>query len=441
MAAVVALGVVALTDALRGRATTEEAQDGRAATAATTDEREASATTAEEGQDGQTLTTTTDVVEASGPRLPGDAASGLLVFTAPGACELRAVGLRSGRMLDLPRLETNCELWAPREGTRVAYSVHDDWGSSIKHFSVLDLEHPRARFGDYLGVWTVWSPDGSRLAWCDSDGSALELARGTRPKRLHRCPLAYDPSGATVHENDRHQIVVGGRPLLRARGPVWQLSWGVDGSLAVLVEGGQLDRYEDGRLVSTASMTPPGNEHPATIWPPELAPDNCAALSVSGDVVHLDDLGCFQGRAPRTFKGLYADWSPDGKWIVVAEPDAVVFHRVVGPEASVRWNVVAGQLAWLSKPTVNIPKFRAAFKETFGTPPNERPWYSLITGMKMARRTLEITTKLDPESNPLKTPMTICGAAMGFALDSETGEGIESVQVIGSDGVGLGGCA
>jgi hypothetical protein len=45
---------------------------------------------------------------------------------------------------------------------------------------------------------------------------------------------------------------------------------------------------------------------------------------------------------------VYADWSPDGKWIAVAEPDAVVFHQVVGGEASVRWNVVAGQLAWLS---------------------------------------------------------------------------------------------
>jgi hypothetical protein len=45
---------------------------------------------------------------------------------------------------------------------------------------------------------------------------------------------------------------------------------------------------------------------------------------------------------------VYADWSPDGEWIVVAEADAVVFHRVVGGEASVRWNVVAGQLAWLS---------------------------------------------------------------------------------------------
>jgi hypothetical protein len=250
-------------------------------------------------------------------------------------------------MLELPRLETNCELWAPRGGTRVAYTVRaDDTGGAFKHFSVLDLED-HASFGDYAGYLMGWSPDGSTLAWCDSDGSGFELSRGQQPKRLDRCPRGYDPSGATVSVNDRHQIVVGGRPLLRARGPVWHLAWGVDGSLAVLVEGGQLDRYEGGRLVGTASLTPPSNEFPATIWPPEFAPDNCAALSVSGDVVRLIDLGCFQGEAPRTFHGVYTDWSPNGKWIVVAEPDAVVFHRVVGPEASVRWNVVAGQLAWL----------------------------------------------------------------------------------------------
>jgi hypothetical protein len=142
--------------------------------------------------------------------------------------------------------------------------------------------------------------------------------------------------------------VVGGRPLFRARGPVWHLAWAVDGSLAVLVEGGRLDRYEGGRLVGTASMTPPSNEHPVTIWPPELAPDNCAALWVGGDVVRLVDLGCFQGRVPRTFRGVYADWSPDGKWIAVAEPDAIVLHRVVGRDASVRLEVAAGQLAWLS---------------------------------------------------------------------------------------------
>jgi hypothetical protein len=349
VAAVVALGAAALTDALRDRTTAEEARDGRATTAATTDKREASATTAEEAQDGQTATTTTDEGEGSVPRLPGGAASGLLAFTAPGGCELRAIDLRSGRMLDLPRLETNCELYAPRVGTRVAYSVHDDWGTSKRHFSVLDLEHPRASFGDYVADWNpAWSPDGAALAWCDGHRSGFELSRSQRPKRLHQCPLAYDPSGALASVNDRQEIVVGERPLLRARRPVWHLAWGIDGSLAVLVEGGRVDRYEGGRLVSAASLTPPSNEHPVSIWPPELAPDNCAALSVTGDIVRVIDLGCFQGQAPQTFRGVYADWSPNGKWIAVAEPDAVVFHRVVGPEASVRWNVVAGQLAWLS---------------------------------------------------------------------------------------------
>ena len=250
-------------------------------------------------------------------------------------------------MIDIPRLETNCELYAPRVGTRVAYSVHDDWGTSKRHFSVLDLEHPRASFGDYLGDWNpAWSPDGSTLAWCDSLRSGFELSRGQRPKRLHQCPRAYDPSGVLASVNDRQEIVVGGRPLLRARRPVWQLAWGVDGSLAVLVEGCRVDRYEGGRLVGAASVS----VQRSTPYCPSLnlAPDNCAALSVSGDVVRITDLGCFQGRASQWFEGVYADWSPDGKWIAVAEPDAVVFHRVVGREASVRWNVVAGQLAWLS---------------------------------------------------------------------------------------------
>jgi hypothetical protein len=178
VAAVVALGAAALTDALRNR-TAEEARDGRAATATTTDEREASATTAEEAQDGQTPTTTTDEGEASVPRLPGGAASGLLAFTAPGACELRAIDLRSGRMLDLPRLETSCALYAPRVGTRVAYSVPDDAGGDARHFSVLDLENPRASFGEYDRFFPIaWGPDGAALAWCDTFESGFELSRG-----------------------------------------------------------------------------------------------------------------------------------------------------------------------------------------------------------------------------------------------------------------------
>jgi hypothetical protein len=324
VAAVAVLGAVALADALRDGTTTEEARDGRAATAAATDEGEASA-----------------------PRLPGGAASGLLAFTAPGGCELRAIDLRSGRMLDLPRLETSCVLDAPRVGSRVAYSTVSDEGFATRRFSILDLENPRASFGEYEGYFPIafvpiaWGPDGSTLAWCDSLRSGFELWRSQRPKRLDHCPRAYDPSGVTAYVNDR-QIVIDGRPLLRADGHIWRFAWGVDGSLAVLVNG-RVDRYEGGRLVGAASVPP---EPPPIIA--DLAPDNCAVLSVGGGVIRLVDLGCFQGQAPRMFNGLYADWSPNGKWIVVAEPDAVVFHRVVGREASVRWNVVAGQLAWLS---------------------------------------------------------------------------------------------
>ncbi len=156
-------------------------------------------------------------------RLPGGAASGLLAFTAAGACELRAIDLRSGRMLELPRLETSCALYAPRVGSRVAYSTLDDAGGLTRHFSILDLENPRASFGEYLG-WTFRSP-GARTARRSPGATPLEsgfeLSRGQRPKRLDHCPRAYDPSGVTASVNDRQQIVVGGRPLLKARGRVW----------------------------------------------------------------------------------------------------------------------------------------------------------------------------------------------------------------------------
>jgi hypothetical protein len=99
-----------------------------------------------------------------------------------------------------------------------------------------------------------------------------------------------------------------------------------------------------------------------------------------------------------------------------------------------------------AQPTVDISKFRAAFKETFGTPPDERPWYGLITGMKMAPReivtatssyrVLEITTKLESPSDTVVSE--ICEAV--FALDSEMRNGIEAVRVIDSDGE-EGGCA
>ena len=100
-----------------------------------------------------------------------------------------------------------------------------------------------------------------------------------------------------------------------------------------------------------------------------------------------------------------------------------------------------------AEPTVDIAKFRAAFRETFGTPPDERPWYGLIIAMKMAPReivtatssyrVLEVMTKLESPSDTVVSK--ICEAV--FALASETRTGIEAVRVIDSDGDEGGGCA
>ena len=170
VAAVVALGGAALVDALRDR-TAEEARDGRAAAAATTDEREASATTAEEAQAGQIPPRRR---MRSSRRCPGCRAGPRRVSSPsppPAAASFAPSTSARAECFNIPRLETNCALYAPRVGTRVAYSVHDDWGSSKRHFSILDLEHPRASFGDYLGESDpAWSPDGSALAWCDGCG-------------------------------------------------------------------------------------------------------------------------------------------------------------------------------------------------------------------------------------------------------------------------------
>jgi len=327
LVAVIALGGAALADAFRDDEAAGVGADQTATTAATTEAR-----------------------AAPELRLPGMAAPGRIVFTDPRSCELRAFDIRAGRFVDLPRVATTCELWAPRVGTHVAFVVPDDLGDSMRHFSVRNLEDPQADFGEYSSVpWPVaWSSDGSKLAWCDTDDSGFELSFGRKPVRLNRCVRAYGPGGVRVAWKFGRQgakIVIGEAPPIAA-GFAWEIASGTDGSLAVLVEGRRVDRYEDGRLVGTTDVAPDTPANPR-VGHPALAPDNCAALSVGDGVVELIDLGCFRGSAPRTFPGLYAAWSPDGEWIAVAQPNAVVFHRVVGPDATVRWDVAVSQLAWV----------------------------------------------------------------------------------------------
>jgi len=83
---------------------------------------------------------------------------------------------------------------------------------------------------------------------------------------------------------------------------------------------------------------------------PIISPDGCAAMFRQGRPpaggVELIDLGCFRGISPRFFQGRDAAWSPDGRWIAVAEADALVFYARIrgGPIAT--WPAQAAQLAW-----------------------------------------------------------------------------------------------
>ena len=98
-------------------------------------------------------------------------------------------------------------------------------------------------------------------------------------------------------------------------------------------------------------------------------------------------------------------------------------------------------------PAVDIAKFRAEFTERFGNPRDQAPWWGHIIAMKMDYgdyQILEIATDLAPPKGnvPEDAPArAICGAAMNLALNSEAGDGIEGVLMLGPDGAELNGCA
>jgi len=345
VAAVVGLAGVALVDTVRNGTASERASEprGKAESASAAD---------------------------SGPRLalPAVRVSGRIALTEAVGCALRVVDTVAGRESSVPRLTTSCELWAPRVGARVAYGVRGPSGAETR-FRLVDLANPRATLGEYAMTFSpmAWRPDGRALAWCDSATSGFELVVGERPERLDHCPRAYDPRGRTAYALDRDAFV-GGRRLVRAGGHVDQLAFGLDGSLALVVNRQRIERYEGDRLVQATRLPRMAQGRPLT-----FAPDNCAVLVTQTAVIRLVELGCFRGRrafttlsidnctdrprdvtlrcarypAPRTFEGGDAAWSPDGEWIAVAEPDAVVFHRVVGRYAAVRWPIAAAAVAWL----------------------------------------------------------------------------------------------
>ncbi len=265
---------------------------------------------------------------------------GSLVVTDAEDCHVRRISLASGKETRLPRLAGDCRLWAAPAGTNIAYGLGSQ-SLDTELFRFVDLRRagrPLGGFAARFGFIT-WSADGKRAAWCGRVDS-FDLELGGTAHRLRTCPSAYAPSGMIAFARGK-RLVAGGRRVLRADGGITFVRWGNDGSVAIVVDGRRLERWQGGRLRQHRDL-------PEALQGrlPLLSPDNCAVLFRLPDRVDLLDLGCFRGEAPRNFFRGAAAWSPDGRWIAVAEPQTVAFYRVVGSREVLRWPVAAAQIAW-----------------------------------------------------------------------------------------------
>ncbi|MBD0290563.1 MAG: PD40 domain-containing protein [Thermoleophilia bacterium] len=342
--AVVALAGFALADALLG---TRPSSSPRAPTAA--------------------ATTGARATQARLQRFPATRAPGSVVFVDGAGCRLRQVVASSGSELPLPPVETACRIWAPRRGVRIAYRLPGIVGEAVA-FQFLDLNHPRQRLGGWRALYgsIAWSPDGQRAAWCAGPTFGFDHELGGRLTEVEGCPREYGRDG-TVLVVSGSRILGGHRLLVETGGRIGALHRGSDGSLAALVDD-RIEVFRGSRLVRERRLRPGAGS------PLVFSPDNCAVLAFRDGTAALLDLGCFRGRdavvtvspdncvdrssavtslcarypVPRAFAGHAGAWSPDGRWIALAEGDAIAFHRVVGRYAAVRWRVSAADLAWLA---------------------------------------------------------------------------------------------
>jgi hypothetical protein len=263
---------------------------------------------------------------------------GVLTFVGAEDCRIRVIGLAGGRERPVTRLVTNCRgFWAPEVGADVAYGVV----FREEYFRIADLGDPQRNLGEYpMSPETrpLWSPDGRRLAWCDSPGSGAEREIVAQGRILPFCPLAYTPGGALAHaEGDR--LVVGGRTVLTAPGTITFAQFGVDGSIAVVVDDGTLYRYAPGEPTLTAQIS---RLEPA--GPPVLSPDTCTAALPTDAGIYVYSLSC-SPTGDRLIAGHAAAWSPDGAWLAVAGPNGIVFTEIASSR-TLSWPATAVELAW-----------------------------------------------------------------------------------------------
>jgi hypothetical protein len=327
VAAIVLIAGFAAADALRGRAGGKTTESPETTAVQTTPTRLPGPTPQPEAPEGWPVGT-----------LPGS-----LVFTDTNGCRLRVIGLAGGRERPLASFSSNCQLWASPVGDRVAYNLGPTSADGFVPFRIADLARPNADLGGYRALFGVvlWSPDGQRIAWCGRRRTGFDLEVGGPVRRLPTCPVAYTADSKIAFALG-NKLVVEDDELLQADGGITYAHFGTDGSVAIVVDGKRLERYDvAGKLTATADI-PEGKT-------PVLSPRNCAALfRPFGEVgrIRFVALGCYRGRELHDLYGSDAAWSPDGAWVALATPEGIAFLPVAVPSPPIIWPAVAAQLSW-----------------------------------------------------------------------------------------------
>jgi hypothetical protein len=272
------------------------------------------------------------------PRVP---TSGTVVFTDAGLeCAVREVATPSGREFGNVVEQSGCDLWVAPVTAKIAVRLGSPTEDTVP-FRFYDLTNARRNLGGFRALFgfIIWSRDGQRAAWCGGSRMGFDLELGGAVRRLDECPAAYTPENEVAFAIE-NRLVVGGRAVLRTDGGITFARFGEDGSLAIVVDGSRLERYEGRRLTHAAEI--PVEAQGA---PPTLSSDNCAALLRREGFVDLLDVGC-SAAAPLSVPGHAAAWSPNAEWIAVAAAEEIVFYRVGGEREVVRWPVEAAEIAW-----------------------------------------------------------------------------------------------
>jgi hypothetical protein len=279
------------------------------------------------------------------PGWPEGVLDGALTFTDARTCDIRVIGLAGGRERPVAHFGSDCFLWAPPVGSRVAYGLGASSQDGLHPFRIADLALPNQELGGYRALFgvVIWSDDAQRVAWCGRSRIGFDLEIGGPARRLPRCPVAYTRDDEVAYAVG-NQVLVGDRPVFTADGGITYAKFGSDGSLAVVVDGEKLERWDGSSLTTT--KIPPGYQGTTPI----LRADNCAALLPIRQAVQLIDLGCKPGLTNLSFAGSTAAWSPDGTWVATSNGVEIEFHRVVGGGLDITWPAAAAQMVWRPNP-------------------------------------------------------------------------------------------